>query len=79
MEKRQAKLKHFQFNSSKCAINSMCSQNFDTEMCVTYPWNALHWKKLTLKVKMVAEMRNVYPILSMKFECFFYYLQCTKH
>jgi len=37
MEKRQAKFKKNQFNSSKCAINSMCSQNFDTEMCVTYP------------------------------------------
>jgi len=35
MEKRQAKLKKFQFNSSKCVINSMFSQNFDTEMCVT--------------------------------------------
>lgn len=37
VEKRQAKLKDFQFNRSKCAINNMCSQNFDTEMCVTYP------------------------------------------
>ena len=43
MEKRQAKLKDFQFNSSKCAINSICSTKFwhrnvrylFHDMCVT--------------------------------------------
>ena len=55
-----------------------CSQNLDTEMCVTYPRNVRYIEKVIFKVKRVLK-RNVYPVLCTKFECFFYYLQCTEH